>query len=117
MIHKDTRLRSWHMRGFILHLRLVWNYRRQRFRDSLVLVLLSVSGVRREGITTRRSIKLEDTEVVRHAVVCITYKCGRHGALFITELDGDDVLCRIEEEDNGEGESRTFAPAAPSARP
>ena len=31
----------------------------------LVLVLLSVSGVRREGITKRRSIKLEDTEVVR----------------------------------------------------
>ena len=59
--------------------------------------------MRREGITTRRSIKLEDAEesaVGGQTMVCITYKCGRYGALFITELDGDDVLCRIEEEDD-----------------
>ena len=56
--------------------------------------------------------------MVRQTVVCITYKCGRYGALFITELDGDDVLCRIEEEDNDDdGREPHARRARPSARP
>ena len=43
--------------------------------------------------------------------MCITYKCGRYGALFITELDGDDVLCRIEEEDNDDDGPEPLCPS------
>ena len=45
--------------------------------------------------------------------MCITYKCGRYGALFITELDGDDVLCRIEEEDNDDDGRESHARPLP----
>ena len=52
--------------------------------------------------------------------MCITYKCGRYEALFITELDGDDVLCRMEEEDDDDaddGREPHARRARPSARP
>ena len=87
--------------------------------ECLVLVLLSVSEVRRgEGITRRRSITRGhrgkcSAATDQQTVVCITYKCGRYRALFIAELDGDDVLCRIEEEDDDNGP----APRAPLPLP